>query len=240
MPCAPHGAEGKPSSQNRAVFRLNQSRAVPSRAPEGWVPPLSPVGADPRLCLGPGERRGGLLGGQGRRHASRGCCAAVSFQMKKKKKKEVIFSGGTAEASPEMKRSGEYTWAARLQGHGWSHPAAAYRPPVPPSHRYPPAQRRETLRRGQTAASRSHGLLRACHLRKKLPPPEPRSQGAGWLRAQRSALISPRLRSPGAGARALTSPSTINLPSTALLPHLAFNVKTYIFVGSGLSRALVI
>lgn len=196
MPCAPHGAEGKPSSQNRAVFRLNQSRAVPSRAPEGWVPPLSPVGADPRLCFGPGERRGGLLGGQGRRHASRGCCAAVSFQMKKKKK--VIFSGGTAEASPEMKRSGEYTWAARLQGHGWSHPAAAYRPPVPPSHRYPPAQRRETLRRGQTAASRSHGLLRACHLRKKLPP---RSPGRRVLAGcGRSALL---LSAPGSARREL-------------------------------------
>lgn len=80
MPCAPHGAEGKPSSQNRAVFRLNQSRAVPSRAPEGWVPPLSPVGADPRLCFGPGERRGGLLGGQGRRHASRGVVLLFLFK----------------------------------------------------------------------------------------------------------------------------------------------------------------
>lgn len=173
--------------------------------------------------------------GQATRQPGMLCCCFFSNE-----KKKVIFSGGTADAPPEIKRSGEYAWAARLQGHGWSHPAAAYRPPVPPSHPYPPAQRRETLRSGQAAASRSHGLLRACHLRKKLPPPEPRSQGAGWLRAQRSALISPRLRSPGAGARALTSPSTINLPSTALLPHLAFNVKTYIFVGSGLSRALVI
>lgn len=125
MPCAPHGAEGKPSSQNRAVFRLNQSRAVPSRAPEGWVPPLSPVSADPRLCFGPGERRGGLLGGQGRRHASRGCCAAVSFQMKKKKKSYFLWRHSRGFPRNEKKRRvhmGRAPAGTRLEPPGCSVP----------------------------------------------------------------------------------------------------------------------
>jgi hypothetical protein len=42
------------------------------------------------------------------------------------------------------------------------------------------------------------------------------------------------------GGLALTARSTINLPSAAPASHLAFNVKSYIFVGSGLSRELAI
>lgn len=57
---------------------------------------------------------------------------------------------------------------------------------------------------------------------------------------QRSGCYQAHRSTPRSGARALTSQATINLPSTASLPHLAFNVKTYIFVGSGLSRALLI
>lgn len=238
MSSAPYGAEGKPSSQNRTVFRLNQSRAAPDRAPEGWVPPLSPVDADRRLCFGPGEPRGGLLGGQGRRHASRGSCAAVSFQMKKKR----LFSLEAQQRLPQRQKEAASTHgpcacrdtagATRLQR------TDPLRLPLIPTHRHSAGKRCGGDRPPLPGPMDCYVLVTS----EKKPPQSrrPRPQGAGWLRAQRSALISPRLRSPGAGARALTSPSTINLPSTALLPHLAFNVKTYIFVGSGLSRALVI
>lgn len=181
-----------------------------------------------------GEPRGRFLGGQGKRdthHPGEVCCCVSSRGRKKKKKSYFLLrqSEGSHSPSHEKRRlakiRGNWRHKPVCGDRGFKDPAALHRPPCPPL--FPPSPHphsaKKCCREGQATIPLPTCLLPLKKLPQRLWPPGINGQaagaamppGAGRVRAQPSAVIRPGLRWRRAGARALTSPSTINLPSAS-------------------------
>lgn len=224
----PPSPKPRPTLNNRAAFLPNPGTSGDLR---GERPRCLRACGRARM---PGSRGDASWEGRGSGTlTTRGRFAAVSLRGEEKKKKKSYFllrqSEGSHSPSHEKRRlakiRGNWRHKPVCGDRGFKDPAALHRPPCPPL--FPPSPHphsaKKCCREGQATIPLPTCLLPLKKLPQRLWPPGINGQaagaamppGAGRVRAQPSAVIRPGLRWRRAGARALTSRSTINLPSAS-------------------------